>query len=230
MSSVSISKFERDNFLDRNKCIPFRGEHISGFHRDAILCDFVIKLLENYHVFVETGTYLGITASFVSSNCPAAKIYSCELSKSNFEVASAQCQGLDNVEIQNIDSWNFLAKIDDLVSRDLVPVFWLDAHSDSDNDTTFFREIDLIKSKYERYVILIDDVKNPNFPSSKAQIYDPAIIGQLKQHGARWPKYSGTYRFQNQNLDLDSDISCSGWCLITTEEISCSIFDEWNVL
>jgi hypothetical protein len=129
------------------------------------------------------------------------------------------------VLIKNCDSWNFLAKIDSLVSPDDVPVFWLDAHSDADDDDTFLREIDIIRGKYKRYVILIDDLKNPRVSNCSAQISKPQIIQTLNSLGARWPNYSETFRFQNQSLDLDTNPSCSSWCMLTTENIEHPLFD-----
>ena len=228
-----IESFAPEEFLRLNSCVSFRenlisGFHsVSGFHSDAILCDFVCKLLNNCGTFIETGTYYGITASYVSKNCPGAKIFSCESDKKHFDIATEQCQGTENVKIQHATSWDFLSKIDQLVPKDETPVFWLDAHSYAENETTFLYEMELIKKTYERYVILIDDLKNPYVPNASAQIHDIAIINHLNSLGARWPKYDKTYKFRNGTLNIDLAIDCSSWCMITTETINCRLFDEW---
>jgi len=225
MSSVSIAAFDAQEFLRTNSCIEFRNERISGFHRDAILCDFMIKLLRHYDIFVETGTYLGITCDYVSLNSPGTILHSCELSRSNYEAATLQCSVRKNVSITHSDSLSFLGQIDKAVPRDAIPVFWLDAHSDEDDDPTVLREVELITQKYKNYVILIDDLKNPRVEGCNAQIRSASIIDTLNSAGAVWPKYSATHRFQGGRLDFDPNPSCSSWCMITSENITSPLFE-----
>ncbi len=161
-SSFLIQKTKR--YLD-----PTRGFHIDKI--DKILA---AKKLFGINVFIETGTYLGVTTNYVQSFF--SKVYSIELSETLSSEARHHFRGKKHISILQGDSGLLL---EDLVKNNIEKkLFWLDAHysagitasSANFGDTPISKEIEeILKYWVPESVVLIDDaslfIGKNNYPT-----------------------------------------------------------------
>lgn len=113
-------------------------------------------------VFVETGTYNGKTARFMSSRC--RNCYTIEHSRDLYLEAKALCAGHDNVELFHGDSAEVLPTVLAKISEPAL--FWLDAHYSSGRTAgetgraPIFAELGAIFAHHiTDHAILIDDAR-----------------------------------------------------------------------
>lgn len=114
-------------------------------------------------VFVETGTYLGITLRSIA-DLESVKCISIELSEKLYKMALDQFRSYKNVSLIQGDSGE---KINDVLKMlDEPALFWLDGHysegitSSTDVHSPISAELDAILAHHiDQHVILIDDVK-----------------------------------------------------------------------
>lgn len=115
-----------------------------------------------YETFVETGTYLGQTATYMSS--VFKKCHTIELSKDFYDAAEETLGRHENVSRHHGDSADVLPAVLDQV--DGPAIFWLDAHysagvtAGNKRRTPILPELEAIFAhRIEDHVILIDDAR-----------------------------------------------------------------------
>jgi hypothetical protein len=144
------------------------------FHIDKIEKILAAKTLFNIDLFIETGTYLGVTTNYVRKYF--SKIYSIELSKDLAKEACSYFKNKKNITIIQGDSGLLIGEI--LKENTSKKIFWLDAHysagitacSTTFGDTPISKEIEeILKYWVTESVILIDDARlftgKDNYPT-----------------------------------------------------------------
>lgn len=136
-----------------------------------ILSDnFLLKLKDmfNCNIFIETGTFLGCSASKASKYFD--KVFTIEIDQNLYNIAKKNLSNFSNVKIYNGDSAKVLPEI---LGNELDEkiVFWLDAHysgpnhigfqtGKSEENTPIISELKAIKDSGKRnVVIVIDDMR-----------------------------------------------------------------------
>lgn len=111
-----------------------------------------------FETIVETGTYRGSTTQFLAQNSGAAPVYSCEYSARAFEFAKWRLRNLQNVNLFNMDSREFIRDLK--ISRQSTTFVYLDAHWNA--DLPLQEEVELVLGNFKNFVIMIDDFEVPN--------------------------------------------------------------------
>lgn len=133
----------------------------------------------NCTVFIETGTYMGITALWAAEHFE--KVYTIEFSGEIFEATSKKYAHINNIDFCFGDTRNVLEEIVPK-NEDKNPVFWLDAHWSSGNtygendQCPLIDELNILNKSNKDMFILIDDARlflsPPPLPHSLAQYPD----------------------------------------------------------
>jgi hypothetical protein len=105
-----------------------------------------------FQTIVETGTYVGCTTQFFARNSNVP-VHTAESSAREFHIARRHLQRFPSVHLTLGDSVEFLKSLP--VPPDTRIFFYLDAHWGE--HLPLDRETDFILSKYENFVIMIDD-------------------------------------------------------------------------
>jgi len=152
------------------------------------LSSFVGSLANVYQIntFVETGTYLGVTAAWASSVFPNVKTIEC--SDEYYKKAKTAFADLSNVEFIFGDSATELLHI--VSSLTQPALFWLDAHAGAGffgekDRCPLLDELKAINQSDEMHCILIDDARAFTAPPPKPfdwRFWPPLdqVIGTLK--------------------------------------------------
>ena len=146
-----------------------------GFNRDVIRTAIIGALAEisGATVFVETGTYHGVT-SLCAKNYLHLPVYSCEISLKNFIISRIMTIGVRNIKMFKGSSPKVLYH---LVSSGLLlnesPLFYLDAHWGK--YLPLMEEIKLI-TQLERFAVIVDDFQVPG-KSFGYDIYNGLPLG-----------------------------------------------------
>ena len=144
------------------------ASQIRPFHDDETLQALVKELVEklDISIFIETGTFRGDTLLWVAKNLPNLQAWSCEKKPLYYRVATYRASYHGNVHVKLQDSRDFL--------RELAvwdnPLFWLDAHWES--DFPLLDELAIIFRKWDQTAILIDDFQIDGFPNFGFDRYD----------------------------------------------------------
>jgi hypothetical protein len=128
-----------------------------------------------FEAIVETGTYVGCTTLFLASNCNLP-VYSAEISARWLAIAKRRLTAYSNVKFTKADSVDFLSSLP--LSQGTRIFFYLDAHWL--NHLPLREEIELIFSKFSKFVVMIDDFR---VPGDDGYTYDD--YGPGKQLGLR---------------------------------------------
>lgn len=156
-----------------------------------------LRDLANLKVFVETGTNLGNTAKWASSNFYEVKTI--EGDQELWQAARERFPEAENIEWLLGDSRERLGEV---VSKLNSPtIFWLDAHwcgkgtFDKENECPLMEELTVINQMTLEHVILIDDARlflaPPPLPHSAARWPDlTAVVREL----TRGSRYVAVYR------------------------------------
>jgi hypothetical protein len=141
--------------------------------------------------FVETGTYRGDSSAIMARNFPNLPIYTCEINPEFFEIAKRRLGDFPNVDVSPESSEKFLAKLTEKETGK-TPLFFLDAHW---YDYWPLRdELKIINSKFDRAILLIDDLQVPGRDDIKF-----AEDGSRKKDYKKPEYYDGS---QVCNIDL----------------------------
>jgi len=140
------------------------------------------KVLQKYSskntIWVETGTYKGQTAEFLSKI--SKFIFTIEPSEKYFKYSTAILSKITNLEIINGTSEECLDKILSQIDGDSVVSFWLDGHwSGGDTfkgnkDTPIKNELETISrylKKFSKVTVLVDDFRLFDKNYEKNEIY-----------------------------------------------------------
>ena len=132
-------------------------EKLYPFHNDKFMILFILENIENIEIFIETGSYIGKTIFFMTSNFPNIKCYSCEVNTSYYEKANRMLKNYSNVTYKLEKSPDFLYNLNkNLFEKNTL--FWLDAHWGS---SPIFKEVEFITKHFSKFIIIIDDFKIP---------------------------------------------------------------------
>lgn len=133
-----------------------------GFHGDRYLIELVDFLVGQVDYFVETGTNVGTTLSFIARRHPELTCLSCEPDPKAFAEAARHTEGLTNVTIFNELSQTFIKRIEEQYAYlfDENVLFWLDAHGWG-FEWPLKDELRFITTRFKKGLILIDDFKVP---------------------------------------------------------------------
>ncbi|MDQ3046989.1 MAG: hypothetical protein M3R27_05525 [Bacteroidota bacterium] len=135
----------------------------TGFHGDRYLLEVVEFLANNgTEIFIETGTNVATTLSFVAKKYPHLQCFSCEPDPVAFELATKHTAGFSNVMVFNLMSQDFIKMLKgshpDLFKKKTI--FWLDAHSHG-FDWPLKEEVKFVVENFEKAYLMIDDFKVP---------------------------------------------------------------------
>ena len=118
-----------------------------------------LKKQMSLEIFVEGGTYQGMTASLMSKSFK--KVYTIEKSNEMYNIAKNNLKGIKNIELLEGDTRDYLKKI---MNNDNL-LFWLDAHWSGgltygkEDESPLIKELEIIFSRNRNYAILIDDAR-----------------------------------------------------------------------
>lgn len=132
--------------------------------------EFMVSLKNGFKItdFLETGTFLGTTARWASSEFE--RVFTCEMSEINYKKSTeGVLAGIKNVICEKIPSTLFIEKY---IGRMRVPsMFWLDAHYSHGSNTygenvenPLIRELRIILRSSREHFIFIDDFRLIAFP------------------------------------------------------------------
>ncbi len=119
------------------------------------------ELLKKYRFscIIETGTHVGETTGYLSvtSKLP---VYSSEINPNMYSLARMRLKSLSGIYLYNSDSREFIEELStnpEMVRNETF--FYLDAHWEK--DSPLVEEIEQIASRWEKFVIMIDDFQVP---------------------------------------------------------------------
>lgn len=155
------------------------NQPLAPFHNDKKMMKVMLKILEEFNVFIETGSFMGKTIYFVGKNFPQLDCYSCELNKEYYNIAHEQVKDLNNVKLDIIPSPNAVYNIHKNYDNDIYDkktCFWLDAHW---HTVPLYDELKYITSNYKNFCIFVDDF---TIPSDKGFWTDGYDVEKIKPH------------------------------------------------
>ncbi len=131
------------------------------------------EVLKKYRFscIIETGTHIGETTGYLSvkSNKP---VYSCETNKNMYSLARMRLKNIPGIYLYHSDSRECIKELSnnpETVNKEVF--FYLDAHWEK--DCPVVEEIELIASRWETFVIMIDDFQVPGDEGYGYDWYSP---------------------------------------------------------
>jgi hypothetical protein len=121
------------------------------------------RYMVNNATFIESGTYLGDTANYVSKF--SSKVITLEPDLKLFEISRNRLQDVENIEVLNLSSEDFFTGVGDLSGE---INFWLDGHfsghgtyKNSDETPIKFELMSVEKylKNFKKIVIFVDDFR-----------------------------------------------------------------------
>ena len=133
-----------------------------GFHGDQYLLKLVDHIIGQCNYFIETGTNVGSTLSYVAQTYPDIHYLSCEPDLNAYNEALKNTVEFSNVSIYNEASQAFITRLKKNESAffEADVLFWLDAHGHG-FQWPLKEELYFITRAFKRAYILIDDFKVP---------------------------------------------------------------------
>jgi hypothetical protein len=171
---------------------------LKGFPKEIVK---TFAEVNDYEVFVETGTYLGQTSVWAST--VFKKVFTIEKSEDLFYKSKKLFASISNIEPLLGDSATVLNNVLDQINSKKV-IFWLDGHWSGDNtagqeeECPLLGELAALKHRTDD-IILIDDARL--FLSTPPKPHNPdhwPHIGEIV--------YSLPYTNQNYNLQIIDDV------------------------
>ncbi|MFX1250866.1 MAG: hypothetical protein ACFFCZ_04545 [Promethearchaeota archaeon] len=146
------------------------------FHLDPNFKNLILELIKlPCSDFVETGTFLGASTSFVAQRARSLKIFTCEINKELYRIAKNKLESYKNVNICHCSSEKYILKLLRQKSLGNLPLFFLDAHWGS--YWPLLDELKLIIESRISAIILIDDFQVPGRPDFRFDQYSNKICG-----------------------------------------------------
>ena len=145
-----------------------------GFHGDTYLLQLIDFLVSNdVGYFIETGTNVGSTLTYFAKKYPTIQCFSCEPDKPGYDLAVKHTNNLENVNVFNELSEDFLQRLKTKNSNlfQEKTLFWLDAHG-SGFTWPLKTELAFILKNFNHPYILIDDFKVPHLPQFGYDAYE----------------------------------------------------------
>lgn len=134
------------------------GKVTLGIPKDAVL---ELKKISNYDIFIETGTYRGLSSIWASEIFK--NVITIENSKDIYKEYSPILKKINNVNPLFGNSKIILRKLTKKMNSSII--FWLDAHWSSgitygkNDECPLIEEIKIIKSATKNSIIIIDDAR-----------------------------------------------------------------------
>lgn len=141
------------NNLKESKLKYYKTKAFNSQIKRTEIISSILKEFKPATIF-ETGTFLGSTTEYLSNF--AEKVISIERSELYFLFSSARLQNLENIELVNGDSGEYLSKTS---FDDQFYFFYLDAHWGS--GLPLKKELEIIFN-IKNFIICIDDFKVPD--------------------------------------------------------------------
>jgi hypothetical protein len=143
-----------------------------GFHGDKFVVSLADYFLKQSNVFIETGSYVGITAFHVGKNYPSIDVFSCDIDAKVLKIARENCIRNRNIMLNTLASPEFLYKLfkDNCRLEDKTITCWLDAHWY--DYWPLKEEIAFLTSRIKKGFIMIDDFKVPGRPEFGFDVYN----------------------------------------------------------
>ena len=156
--------FKRKNNRKLAELLP------EGFHGDRYTQKLVNFLIQDCKYFIETGSNVGSTLSFVARTYPSVQCLSCEPDNDAIKEARKNTAAYGNVTIYHELSQKFLERLDKEFSHlyNEKVLFWLDAHGYGFK-WPLKDELAFIMKNFKKAYILIDDFK---VPGKEMFVYD----------------------------------------------------------
>ena len=148
-----------------------------GFHGDHYLLALVddIATRERVDYFIETGTNVGSSLVHFAKRHPQINALSCEQDAEACRRAREHARGLENAEIYNLASKDFLkllAKRPGLFEKRCL--FWLDAHGYG-FEWPLREEVRFIANNFATAYVMIDDFKVPGLDCFRYDEYQSQV-------------------------------------------------------
>ena len=164
---ININKvFQKSDFLN-NYSTTSSGCGEQEFNGCNYSKKLIMSIIDDLDVknYIETGTYRGLTTSFVSIKRPNLNIYTVESDYKTFEKTSEYLKDYTNIHMVYGNSIDFLKDLTvSLKDKDDVSLYYLDAHWDSSHPLR--TELEIIRDASNGLeIIAIDDFRVPNRPS-----------------------------------------------------------------
>jgi hypothetical protein len=150
--------------------IGFNGQHF----RKRIFRELISAI--SFDAFVETGTWLGNTTGYMAQT-GGRPVYSCEINPRFQALARMRLTGIEGVEFRLSDSRQFLQELSQGNLTKKCVFFYLDAHWYE--DLPLAREIELIATHWQKFVVMIDDFKVPDDPGYTYDRYQDGVTIDL---------------------------------------------------
>lgn len=153
------------------------------FGFDVTVALLVDDLLQQYHcdAIVETGCFLGDTASYLTRRYPQMPVYACDIDPSHVAFTRHRLAGHHTISVECVDSPALVAQIS---TRHQRPLFYLDAHWAP--QWPLERELAAITTGL---VVIHDfDIGHPRFSydSYDGIICGPAVLARMPSPPARY--------------------------------------------
>lgn len=165
-------------------------EQFPPFNNQAIRTKIFRSIIENLDIdlIAETGTKWGATTAFLAKSFDGP-VFSSELLRESFLIASERLKHYQNVKIYQLDSRLFLKTLFETeVERVTCPLFYLDAHWY--DDLPLLDEVNLISEQFDNFIILVDDFKVPNDPGYGFDDYGDSNVLHLPYLSSAVDKHS----------------------------------------
>jgi len=137
------------------------GEDV-GFNGQKGKKSIFDDLLSKYRFsnVLETGTYIGDTAGYMAERSQLP-VHSCEINQLLYSLAKMRLKAFSLISLYNIDSRDFLDRLSNRPEITRTECFvYLDAHWGK--NVPLKEEIILIASRWEKFIIMVDDFQVPD--------------------------------------------------------------------
>lgn len=149
-------------------------EKEAGFHGDLYVLKLVDYLMGYAQAFIETGTYMAQTATYVARNYPHIPLFTCEPDPKRYEDVRNQLSSYPQARVYQQFSPEFLQQTHtahpELCRQ--TNLYWLDAHGFGFNDWPLRQEVQFITKNVSNALILIDDFRVPDRPEFAFDAYN----------------------------------------------------------
>jgi|SRR6056297_57151 len=139
----------------------FQAASNVGFNGQQYRKKIFMELMNTFKfdAILETGTYTGDTTGYMAKTS-SLPIYTCELNKWFHDIAHRRLIEINNIHYFLGDSREFLKKLSSKNMKNKKVFIYLDAHWYK--DLPLKKEIEIIVSHWDQFIIMIDDFKVPD--------------------------------------------------------------------
>ncbi len=151
-----------------------------GFNEQMFRKQIFLDLIKafDFEVIVETGTWTGNTTAYMAQNS-GLPTYSVELNPRFHVIASMRLEEINDVHLYQGESSDFLDKLSQGEVAQKNSFIYLDAHWYE--DLPLERELEIIASRWNNFVIMVDDFE---VPSDEGYRYDRYPNGQALDYAS----------------------------------------------